>query len=86
MPMTCQGELQEEMLERWLLSWRLRSKQGKDIKRQEGHWGRGRDSSKAQRQERVGYASEALRPDRQNASVFTSNIMTVNAVCGQASN
>ena len=84
--MTCQGELQEEMLERWLLSWWLRSKQGKDIKRQEGHWGRGRDSSKAQRQERVGYASEALRPDRQNASVFTSNIKTVNAVCGQASN
>ena len=33
MPMTCQGGLQEEMLERWLLSWRLRREQGKDIKR-----------------------------------------------------
>ena len=33
MPMTCQSGLQEEMLERWLLSWRLRHEQGKDMKR-----------------------------------------------------
>lgn len=33
MPMTCQVNLTRRMLESWLLSWRLRHEQGKDMKR-----------------------------------------------------